>query len=164
MHRCVNSVNDLYGVSGPPGGWTAYNWLTPADRLAGMTDPADLPPHLVEPDPQMQATSPRPIEGSTAHFRAHGRCYAACVVDVISTDPLSPDFLVDLIVFAPRDKTNRDRFTKVSSLPGTVRWANDLSFALPETDTDGTKTWAEKTWHFPGRHCLPEVVLSGAAN
>jgi hypothetical protein len=124
-----------------------------------MTDPADIPPHLADAPPR---TAPvRPIEAAAVHFRAHGRCYAAMVVDVISQDPLDPDFRVDLVVFAPRDRSRKDRFVSNSTLPGSVRWANNLGFALPEQHGDA---WQDLTWHFPARQCLPEVVLSGASN
>lgn len=120
-------------------------------------DTSDIPPHEVEQP--MQAMIPRPIEASAVHFRAHGRCYAAMVVDVDSDDPLSPEFTVDLVVFAPRDKQRKDRFTDVGRLPGSTRWANGLIAALPDENGD----WAETTWHFPGHHCLPRVVLDGAS-
>ncbi|HEX8321610.1 hypothetical protein [Longimicrobium sp.] len=119
-------------------------------------DPADIPPHLAEPP--MAEMVPRPIEVSPIHFRAHGRCYAAFVVDVISEDPMSPEFLVDAVVFAPRDRARKDRFSNASKLPGSVRWANNLHYALPAADG----TWQDTTWHYPGRQCLPEVVLRGA--
>lgn len=121
-------------------------------------NPEDRPPH--EAAGPMQSAVPRPIEVSPIHFRAQGRCYAAFVVDVLSDDPLSPVFRVDAVVFAPRDRKNRDRFTRVDTLPGTVRWANNLRHALPGDGEDGA--WPELTWHYPGRHCLPEVVLHGA--
>ena len=125
----------------------------------GMTDSdaADLPPHLAEQP--MQAAVPRPIEVSPIHFRANGRCYAAFVVDVISDDPMSPDFLLDAVVFTPRDRTRKDRFVNSSSMLGQVRWANNLKHAQRDEET---KEWPERTWHYPGRQCLPEVVLSGA--
>jgi hypothetical protein len=125
-----------------------------------MTDPTDedLPPHLGEQP--MTPAVPRPIEVSNVHFRAHGRCYAAIVVDVIADDPLSPDFLIDAVVFSPRDRSRKkDRFSNASAMPGQTRWANNLSYALPD---EATGTWKETTWHYPGRQCLPEVVLSGA--
>jgi hypothetical protein len=121
-----------------------------------MTDPADIPPHLAD-EPPMQSAPVRPIEAAAVHFRGHGRCYAAMVVDVVAEDPLDPDFTVDLVVFQPRDRSRTDRFTKASTLPGHVRWANDLKQAMP---AQRGEPWPDTTWHFPGALCLPEVVLS----
>ena len=125
------------------------------DMTHAAHDDPDLPPHLAEPP--MQEAVPRPIEVSPIHFRAHGRCYAAFVVDVISDDPMSPDFRIDAVIFAPRSRGRTDRFTNAGALPGVVRWANNLTHA------DKTEAgWKETTWHYPGRQCLPEVVLRGA--
>ena len=120
----------------------------------------DTPPHLVMQDGELRAAIPRPIEAAAVHFRAQGRCFAAMVVEVIAEDPLSPDFVVDLVVFQPRDRRRSDRFSNASAMPGHVRWANALTAALPALDG----SWQEMTWHYPGRQCLPEVVLRGASD
>lgn len=114
-------------------------------------DPEDLPPHLAGQDEQMTVMVPRPIEVSPVHFFGKGRCHAAFVVDVISEDPLSPEFTIDLVFFAPRERRN-DRFVNDRSVPGTQRWANEVSHAPREQKKD-------LTWHYPGRACLPEAVL-----
>jgi hypothetical protein len=125
---------------------------------AGPTVSADPPPHLATEE-KLAPMVPRPIEVSPVHFRAHGRCYAAFVVDVISDSPLSPEFKVDVAVLAPRDSTRKkDRFVNHNTLPGTLRWANNLTHAMPDPQTG---EWQETTWHYPGRHCLPEIVLRG---
>lgn len=112
------------------------------------------------PEPPMQVAVPRPMESSAVHFRAHGRCYAALVVDVIADSPLSPEFQVDLVVFAPRNRQQADKFTRVSSLPGTTRWANNLAHA--DRQPDGS--WTETTWHYASARCIPEVILDGPAS
>lgn len=123
-----------------------------------MTDPADIPPHLA--DRPVRTAPVRPIEAAAVHYRAHGRCYAAMVVEVIADHPLDPDFLVDVVVFVPRDRSRTDRFTNTNTLPGSVRWANNLRQVMPAQRGDD---WPDTTWHFPGRQCLPEAVLEGAA-
>jgi hypothetical protein len=124
-------------------------------------DPSDVPPHLARTDAQLRAV-PRPIEAAAVHFRAEDRCYAAMVIDVQSEDPLSPDFTVDLVVFVPvRTLRKADRFTNLNRLPGSTRWANSVRHAVPDP-MDAAKTWPGTTWHYPGRECLPEVVLRGA--
>lgn len=126
-----------------------------------MTDPADIPPHLMASEEPMQAAPVRPIEAAAVHLRMHGRCYAAMVIDVIAEDPLDPEFKVDLVAFQPRDRTRRDRFTNPDTLPGHVRWANGLEYVLPGSREE-IAVWPEKTWHFPSKFCLPEVVLRQA--
>jgi hypothetical protein len=98
--------------------------------------------------------TPRPIEVSPVHFRIQDRCMGAFVVDVIAEDPLDPEFLLDLVVMQPRRRV-KDRFVDNGSTPGVWRWVNNVTHA-PVTEK------AEKTWHYPGRDCLPEVVLRGA--
>lgn len=117
------------------------------------SDPDDLPPHLAGQEPLLPMV-PRPIEVSPVHLRQHDRCYGGLVVDVISDDPLSPDFQVDMVFFVPRER-RKDRFVNNATLPGTTKWANDLTHA-PVEENKGM------TWHYPGRGCLPEVVLRGA--
>lgn len=113
-------------------------------------DPADLPPHLAGQEPMLPMV-PHPIEGAVVHFRGEDRCFAATVVDILAEDPLSPDFRVDLVVFRPRER-RKDRFVKNATVPGTVRWANEVEHAPVEEN----KTLS---WHYAGRGCLPEVVL-----
>jgi len=117
-------------------------------------DASDLPPHLATGELQdavLKPMVPRPIEVSPVHFFGKGRCNAAFVVDVISDDPLSPEFTIDLVFFAPRERRN-DRFVNDASIPGTTRWANEVAYAP-------RKEKKELTWHYPGRECLPEAVL-----
>lgn len=109
-------------------------------------DPADLPPHLVN------APVPSPIEVSAIHVRAKGRCMAALVVNVNTEDPLGAVFTVDAVVFQPPVKGGNTKFEKANTRPGSVRWANNLTHALVPEDRD-------LTWHYPGRDCLPAVVL-----
>lgn len=108
-------------------------------------DPADLPPHLVN------APVPSPIEASVIHVRANSRCMAAMVVNVDSEDPLAAVFTVDAVIFQPPVKGG-SKFEKANSRPGSVRWANNMSHASPTEDK-------QLTWHYPGRECLPAVVL-----
>lgn len=119
-----------------------------------MTEPdPDRPPHLAGETPLLPMV-PRPIEASVAHFRAHDRCHAAIVIDVISEDPLSPEFQLDLVFWVPREP-RKDKFVNNRTLPATQRYANDVEYA-PVEENKGL------TWHYPGRGCLPEVVLNGA--
>jgi hypothetical protein len=126
-----------------------------------MTDPADIPPHLAADEGPVKAAPTRPIEAAAVHLRMHGRCYAAMVIDVIAEDPLDPDFRVDLVAFQPRDRSRKDRFTNPDTMVGHVRWANNLAYALPD-NREAIQVWPERTWHFPSRYCLPEIVLSQA--
>jgi len=120
----------------------------------------DVPPHLA--NQPMQAAIPRPIEAAAVHFRSHDRCLAAMVVGVNAEDPMSPVFTLDLVVFVPAKATRKaDRFTDLNRLPGIVRWANNVSHALPDPH-DPERVWPSTTWHYAGRDCLPEVVLRGA--
>lgn len=107
---------------------------------------------MTEPE-QMRPMVAHPIEGSGVHFRLNGRCMAAWVVDVLAENPLDPDFKVDLTVAQPRQR-RKDRFTDNNSLPGSWRWANNVSYAPVEDDE-------KMTWHWIGRGCVPEVVLRG---
>lgn len=124
-------------------------------------DPADIPPHLAADEGPVRAVPTRPIEAAAVHMRLHNRCYAALVIDVIAEDPLDPDFTVDLVVFQPRDRSRNDRFVNADTLTGHVRWANALPYALPG-NREAIQVWPEKTWHFPSRYCLPEIVLDQA--
>jgi hypothetical protein len=108
-------------------------------------DPADLPPHMIG------AGVPSPIEASVIHVRAKDRCMAAMVVNVDSEDPLKAVFSVDAVIFQPPVKGG-GKFEKGNSRPGSVRWANNMVHAYPGDNIP-------LTWHYPGRECLPAVVL-----
>lgn len=117
-------------------------------------DAADRPPHLAAGDAPPAPMVPHPIEGCTVHFRAHDRCHAALVIDILGENPLDPDFLVDLVFWVPRER-RKDRFVDNRSIPGTQRFANDTEYAPVEENKN-------LTWHYPTRGCLPEVVLDVA--
>lgn len=117
-------------------------------------DSDDLPPHLAGRGEPMISMVPRPIEVSPVHLRQHDRCYGGLVVDVLADDPLSPDFTLDIVFFAPRER-RKDRFVNNDSVPGRTMWANAVEHAPVEENK-------KMTWHYPGRGCLPEVVLRGA--
>jgi hypothetical protein len=124
--------------------------------------PDDPPPHLTD-----QPTAPqvyRPIEGAGIHVRIvdrsgqNPRCQAAIVVNVDAEDPLSAVFTVDAVVFVPPDKHPRDRFDqRPNTRPGSTRWANNMKYAEVTENKP-------LTWHYPGRNCLPQVVLDAAQN
>lgn len=124
--------------------------MDPLSPTPPLDDPGNVPPHQA-----MQEPVPRPIEVSPIHVWAQGRCMAALVVNVDAEDPLSAVFTVDAVIFQPPQKAKRDRFdTRAHARPGQVRWANNMQHASPIEQTD-------LTWHYPGRECLPEVVLRG---
>lgn len=95
-----------------------------------------------------------PIEGAVVHFRGKGRCMAATVVDILADNPLDPDFKLDLVVFQPRARIN-DRFVKDSTVPGQMRWANEIPYAPFNPGDPGD----ELTWHWPGQACVPTVTI-----
>jgi hypothetical protein len=109
----------------------------------------DRPPHLA--GTSAAAAVPVPMAVSPIHVRLAGECLAAFVVRVNSEDPLSAVFTVDAVIFQPAPKI-RDKWNKSDTRPGSVRWANNLQ----HTDVAENKTL---TWHYPGRDCLPTIVL-----
>jgi hypothetical protein len=124
--------------------------MDPLSPTPPPDDPGNVPPHQT-----MQEAVPRPMEVSPIHVWAQGRCMAAFVVNVDSEDPLSAVFTVDAVIFQPPDKHKRDRFdTRAHARAGQQRWANNMQHASPLEKRD-------LTWHYPGRECLPEVVLRG---
>lgn len=103
---------------------------------------------------QFREMVPHPVEGGTVHFRAKGRCMAAIVVAITAANPLDPDFVLDLVVFQPRERRH-DRFVDNRTLPGTVRWANDIEHEHLNPGEEGV----EKTWHWPGQGCIPALEV-----
>jgi hypothetical protein len=124
----------------------------PLDPAPPADDPGNVPPHQV-----MQEAVSRPIEVSPIHVRIQGRCMAALVVNVDAEDPLSAVFTVDAVVFQPPIKRARDQFERANTRPGNVRWVNNAKHATVAENID-------LTWHYPGRDCLPEVVLRGTVS
>jgi hypothetical protein len=123
------------------------------DPSAPPDDPGNVPPHQA-----FQAPVPVPMEVSPIHVwigggpdGQAGRCMAAFVVNVDAEDPLKAVFTVDAVIFQPPRKEKRDKFDR-NNRPGVTRWANNLQYQ-PVTEK------ANLTWHYPGRDCLPEVVL-----
>lgn len=126
--------------------------MDPLNPEPPADDPGNVPPHQAA---DLRAAVPRPLEVSAIHVWAHDRCMAAFVVNVDAEDPLSAVFTVDAMILQPPMKKQRDRFdTRAQARPGQIRWANNLRHASPTEKR-------ELTWHYPGRECLPEVVLRG---
>lgn len=119
----------------------------PLDPAPPPEDPGNIPPH--------QVPVAVPMEVSGIHVWAHGRCMAAFVVNVDSEDPLKAVFTVDAVIFQPPFKGKRDKFDR-GGRPGVIRWATNMHHAPPSHQHD-------LTWHYPGRECLPEVVLRALA-